>query len=163
MALEINPDNPAAYLSLAYLYQLGGDYRKAIDTYEKALAVNPNMWLAANNVAYLLSEHDGSQAALLRALNYIQVAQSAAPDDPAVLDTQGWIYHKLGYSMRALGLIEKALLKDPENPIFNAHAGMIYYRTGYRMEAKEKLQKALESDDPFPGREKVEKLVLEFG
>ncbi|KPJ77242.1 MAG: hypothetical protein AMJ54_08640 [Deltaproteobacteria bacterium SG8_13] len=162
-ALEINPDNPSAYLSLAYLYQLSGDYHKAIQTYEKALAVKPNLWPAANNVAYLLSEYDGSQSALLRALNYIQIAQSAAPEDPAVLDTQGWIYHKLGYSLRALGLIEKALQKDPENPIFNAHAGMIYYRTGYRVEAKEKLQKALESDDRFPGREEVEKLVQEFG
>ena len=80
-----------------------------------------------------------------------------------MLDTQGWIYHKLGYSTRALGLIEKALLKEPGNPVFNAHAGIIYYRTGYRMEAKEKLQKALESEAPFSGREKVEKLILELG
>jgi Tfp pilus assembly protein PilF len=65
--------------------------------------------------------------------------------------------------MRALGLIEKALMKDPDNPVFNAHAGMIYYRTGYRVEAGEKLRKALKSDQPFPGREEVEKLLQELG
>ena len=162
-ALQINPNDPATYLSLAYLYQLSGDYLNAIETYEKALQVKPNLWLAANNIAYLLTEFDGSQSALLKALDYIEVAQSAAPENPAVLDTQGWIYHKLGYPMRALGLIEKALIKDPENPIFNTHAGIIYYRTGYRTEAKEKLEKAMKSNQPFTGREEVEELLRKLG
>jgi tetratricopeptide (TPR) repeat protein len=161
-ALNANPSNPAAYLSLGQLYHQSKDYQKALALYEKALEINPNLWTAANNAAFMLTEYDGSLRALEKALNYSQVARNIQPDNPAVLDTQGWIYHKLGHNNRALGLIERAISIESENPVFNYHAGLILYRTGQQLKAKEKLQKALETEEPFQGRDEAEKILAEL-
>ncbi|MGB5896244.1 MAG: tetratricopeptide repeat protein, partial [Ignavibacteriaceae bacterium] len=80
-------------------------------------------------------------------------------EEPAVLDTLGWIYYQMGDVNPALDLIEKALAGDPENPALNYHMGMVLYKTGRTDEAREKLGRALEGGESFPWREEAEKVM----
>ena len=158
-ALVSNPKNPAHYLSLGALYEQNKNYQKAMQIYEQAIENIPNLWVASNNLAFLLSENFESSEDLAEALKLTKKAQKLRPDEVAVIDTLGWIYYKKGNNKRAFGLIEKALSSAPENPVFNYHMGMVLYRGGRVDEAGEKLKKSLENNEVFMGRADAEKTL----
>ena len=66
-------------------------YDAARDTYEKLLAVSPNWALALNNLAVLYSENLGQ---LDKAYDLAKKASEAAPNEPHIADTLGWIEFK---------------------------------------------------------------------
>ena len=154
-SLKANPQNISAWLSLGFIYQQSDEKEKAIEVYEKALEQNPNLWMAANNLAVLLSEGPATEAQLDRALELAKKAHILRFDDPTVRDTLGWIYYKKGDISRALSLMEEVLDKASENPVFNYHMGMMLVADGRTDEAKEKLEKALESGEDFEGKEEA--------
>ena len=158
-ALQANSQNAAAYLSLGLLYEKDREFDKAMQVYERALKANPNFWFAANNLAFLLGEFSNQKADLERALDLSQKALKLRPGDPAILDTIGWVYYRMGDFSKAQGLIEQALAGAPDSPILNYHMGMALYRTDQLPEAAEKLAKALEGDAEFNGRAEAEETL----
>jgi len=127
--------------------------------YEKALEKHPNLWVAANNLASLLSENPGSKEDLNRALGLAKRAQILRANEPAVLDTLGWIYYQMGELPQAVAYLENALDNNPDVAIFNFHLGMALFKSGRTIEAKEKLEKAIESNEKFGGREEAENIL----
>ena len=158
-ALKANPDNPAAYMSLGYIFQESNEKDKAMAVYEKALEKHPNLWVAANNLAALLSEDPGSKNDLERALELAKKAQTLKKDEPAIQDTLGWIYCQMGDLDQAVDYLDKALSGRPEDAVFNYHMGMALYKSGRKDEAKEKLAKAVEKSGNFVGREEAERIL----
>ena len=158
-SLRNNPRNPAAYLSLGYIYQQSGEVQKAIETYEKALENNPNLWVAANNLAVLLSEKKYANEDLKKAFELAKRAHALRSDEPSVQDTLGWVYYKMDEMNQSLALLEEALAGEPENPIFNYHAGMALYKSKRPDDAREKLSRALESREDFEGRAEAEEIL----
>jgi tetratricopeptide (TPR) repeat protein len=77
-ALDTNPGDAAAYLSLAQIYERGSDFQNAMDVYERALKQNPNFWVAANNLAFLLSEHSDRSPDRQRAVTLAKDAAQRA-------------------------------------------------------------------------------------
>ena len=90
------------------IHEQRGDIPKASELYEKVPALNPRFAPAANNLAWILSEHGGDKD---KALTLAQTAKELAPEDPRVSDTLGWIFYRRGVHQRAL-----ALLKDSAAP-----------------------------------------------
>jgi len=125
------------------------------------LKKEPNLWVAVNDLAFLLSEYGNSKKDLNRALELALRARKQRPDDPAVLDTLGWIYYKKGDASTALGLIENASGKNPTSPVINYHLGMTYQKLGKTAEAKEHLRKSLQKKEDFLGREEAKKALGE--
>ena len=66
------------------IHERRGDIAKAREFYEKALALDPRFAPAANNLAWLLSEHGGDKD---RALALAQTAKELVPEAPHVSDT----------------------------------------------------------------------------
>jgi len=130
-----------------------------MQVYERALAADPNYWFAANNLAFLLSESSDQKTDLDRALELSQKALKQRPGDPAILDTIGWVYYRLGDFSKAQGLIEQALAGAPDSAILNYHMGMALYKTDRIDEARENLEKALAGDDEFYGRKEAEETL----
>ena len=62
----------------------------------------------ANDLAYFLSETNGDKE---RALQLAQVAKEAAPDEPHISDTLGWILYQRGIHARAVALLQEAASK----------------------------------------------------
>ena len=81
------------------------------------------------------------------------------PEDPAVLDTLGWIYFKMGDNPTALTTLAKAAGKEPENGLINYHMGMASLKSGKTVEAKEYLKKAVESKQTFDEKEEAKKML----
>ena len=60
---------------------------------EVVLVLNPRSAPAANNLAWILSEHGGDKD---RAPALAQTVKGQAPEDPRVSDTLGWILYRRG-------------------------------------------------------------------
>jgi len=145
-ALKVDPNNIAVLVRSAGLYETKGDIAKAKEAYEKAVALNPRSALAANNLAYLYMQYGGDKE---RALQLAQTAKEAAPDEPNISDTLGWILYKRGVYQRALSLFKDSATKVPENPEVQYHLGMAYLKTGDKEAARKALTLAATSQTRF--------------
>ncbi|MEW6428820.1 MAG: tetratricopeptide repeat protein [Thermodesulfobacteriota bacterium] len=155
--LAVNSTDRMAYSALGALYEQSGEYDKAIAIYEEALGKDPNLWDAANNLAFLLVEAKGEQADIDRALALVKKAAAQQPDTPSILDTLGWVYFKKGEYQRALSHLSMALDKLKQPPaVLHYHLGMALLKNGRNAEAKSHLEKALERQENFPGRSEAE-------
>ena len=161
-AIRTNPKDATGYLTLAHIYEQAGDTQAAMQVYETALKRNPNFWFAANNLAYLISEATSDAGALKRARKLAERALSLRPDEPAVLDTLGWVFYQQKDYQQAHGLIEQALAAAPDAAILNFHMGMVLVGLDRNAEARQRLQKALSGEQKFKGRELAEKTLNEL-
>ena len=82
--------------------------------YRKVLTLSPKHPLAANNLASNLADGGGN---LDEALKFAQIAREAAPEDPNVGDTLGWVYYKKGLIDIAYPLIADAAGKSKNNAL----------------------------------------------
>ena len=140
-AVQDNPRDVRSYLLMGILEDSRGNWQKAQEVYQKALQVQPDNPLAANNLAFSMLEHGGNADV---ALSYAQVARRAMPDLAGFADTLGWAYyHKATYAS-AVELLEEAVKKSPQDPGFQYHLGMAYQQMGKGGLAKQHLQRALQ-------------------
>ena len=154
-----NPKNPAAYLTLARIYEQAYDYQKAAGVYERALESLPNFWGAASELAFLLCEYQRTDANLQRALKLASQAYRLQPGNPAVLDTLAWVHYHQGNYPPALQVFEELAKQLPENERINYHLAMALLRSGREKEARTKLELALKDKKTFPGRADAEKTL----
>lgn len=88
---------------------------------------------ALNALGYTLADRTDR---LEEALGYIQRAHKLKPNDPAIIDSMGWIHYRLGQYDKALEYLNKAfeLMTDPE---IAAHLGEVLWVTGDHERARE--------------------------
>ncbi|WP_417696464.1 tetratricopeptide repeat protein [Psychromonas sp.] len=110
------PSSLYANLNNGMLLQAKGENEAAIQAYEKVLSVSPNELRSLNNAAWLYSLEKNPKAEVLAAKAY-----EVAPNNPAVLDTYGWILHQSGKTAEARPLIKKALTLLPDNVEIQKH------------------------------------------
>ena len=123
--------------------QMKGDNEKAREGYERLLKTNPRFAPAGNNLAWMLAE-DGPGQDLKRAMLLAQAARDAAPQDPQIADTLGWVHYKQGAYPAAEALLREAAEKLPTNPEVLYHLGMAQAKVGRNEEARASLAKSLE-------------------
>ena len=110
------PDSAYANLNNAMYLQTKGDNKEAIIAYEKVLSIVPNELRSLNNAAWLYSLNNNPKAEGLAARAY-----KVGPNNPAVLDTYGWILFNAGKVEQAKPLIEKALKLLPDDKDIQKH------------------------------------------
>ncbi|MCW8854394.1 MAG: tetratricopeptide repeat protein [Gammaproteobacteria bacterium] len=101
---------------------------------------------ALNALGYTLADKTDR---LQEAKEYILKAVALLPDDPAILDSLGWVYFRLGEYENALKWLRKAFaqLEDAE---IAAHLGATLWQTG-KLDDAEKIWKRgleLQADNP---------------
>ena len=119
-ALAANPEQPSALMLWSIAQHMGGDQGKAREGYEKLVKANPRFAPAANNLAWMIAE-EGKD--LPRAFLLASAAYEAAPGDPQVADTLGWVLYKQGAYPRAAALFSEAAEKLPTNAEVMYHLG----------------------------------------
>jgi tetratricopeptide (TPR) repeat protein len=137
-------------------------FKEAKAVYARALNSHPDLWPAANDLAFLKCEYPDSPEDLDSALELAKKAHEMQPNQPAVIDTLGWVYYKLGDTERSLALLEESTGKAPDSPIFNYHLGMALIRSGEKEKAVERLKRALNSGQAFIGKEDAIKTVQQL-
>lgn len=155
-AQRINPQDLGLLMARGIIHELTGDIPKAREAYEKVLAINPRFAPAANNLAWLHSEHGGERE---KALALAQTAKDVAPDDPRISDTLGWILYRRGAYQRALSLLQESAAKLPDNPQVQYHLGMAHAQVGNQMAARTALSAAVSSPMDFLGKDEARKVL----
>ena len=151
LSWEKNKSVPAL-MQLAMLQEQKKDFPAARDAYEKLLTIAPRFPSALNNLAVLYSEHLGE---LDKAYDLAKRANEAAPNEPHLADTLGWILFKKGDYSNALRLLQGSASKLPDHPEIQFHAGMANYMMGEEGPARLALQKAVNASADFPGKDEA--------
>jgi Tfp pilus assembly protein PilF len=111
--LTSSPDAPAAaHLIGATLAQQDGDLAAARSGYVAALARDPRLLDARNNLAVVLADLGLANEAVAEATT----ATRAAPDVPEYLDTLAYALRKAHETQRARESLDQAIRLDPANP-----------------------------------------------
>ena len=129
------------------------EYDRAIECYRKSLEINPDNALTANNMAYMMAEHDIGD--LNEAEELACRAVNAEPGNYTSYDTYAWVQFKQCRFSEARRSIEHTIelleAENSQNPeeadesdaVIYDHAGDIYFMNGLYDEALAMWQKAL--------------------
>ncbi|MEE9166296.1 MAG: tetratricopeptide repeat protein [Candidatus Neomarinimicrobiota bacterium] len=142
-ALKIEPESRVAKHLLATIYNHLEEWESSDGLYRELLEGEGNDSQALNNYSYTLAERD---VKLDSALQMAQKAIVFEPENPAYLDTIGWIYFKMGEYQKALQYIEKSLNLEDDNSVVLEHFGDVLVKLNRNDLAREYYQKALEID-----------------
>jgi tetratricopeptide (TPR) repeat protein len=148
--LKRNPDDLRAQRVAADLFFAGGLKDRAQRGYESILEFEPRDLAALNNLAWIYGESGDS-----RALQLADRALKVGPDNPAVLDTAGWVQLKVGDKRRGAELIESAAAKVPDDLDIQYHRAVALIEGGKRDEGRAVLETILKSDKPFASRDEA--------
>jgi tetratricopeptide (TPR) repeat protein len=136
----------------AYVWFLRGDmyqrekmFDQAETEFKKVLAAtSPSDPQAASTLNYLGYMNADRGVKLDESMNYIKQALSFEPNNPAYLDSLGWIYFKQGKYDLAEENLTKAAAHIGSDPTVQEHLGDLYQRTGRLKLAAEHWQRAVE-------------------
>jgi Tfp pilus assembly protein PilF len=136
------------YSTLADVYYSSKQFTLSDETFEKALALDPNNATVLNNYSYFLSER-GIKLDVAESMS--KKSLELRPDEVNFIDTYGWILYKKGDFAKAKTYIEKAmgLTKDAPSATLYDHLGDILYKLNEKTKAIAAWKKAKEtgSDD----------------
>jgi tetratricopeptide (TPR) repeat protein len=103
----------ADLLNKLFLATMDNTYlKRAIEEYESIVQKEPNNVQILNNLAYMLVDHDLDNE---KALQYAQRAYKGMPNNPAVLDTYGYVLLKNGKFKEADEFLQRAVQLYEQN------------------------------------------------
>lgn len=133
-------------VELLYARGLFAVSQKRLDIMErdlgKIIASNPKHADALNALGYTLADQTER---VQEALELIQRALDIKPDEPAVLDSMGWVQYRLGNHQEALRYLKQAFEKLPDSEIA-AHYGEVLWVIGDHEQAGKVWQGVLDQD-----------------
>ncbi|HSG89475.1 MAG TPA: tetratricopeptide repeat protein [Pseudomonadales bacterium] len=127
MAHEANDD----------LAGLEADLRALVDA-------DPDDAMALNALGYTLADRTGR---LDEAREFIERALALSPDDPAYIDSLGWLEYRAGNLDRAVELLRSAFAAFRDHEVA-AHLGEALWRRGDRDEARGVWREGLQLEQP---------------
>lgn len=131
-ALELNPDNVEVRYARSLLAERLDDLALAEQDLRTILEKEPDNARALNALGYTLADRTDR---LEEALALIEKAYKLAPDEPAIVDSLGWVHYRLGHLDEAEKWLRKAweMARDPE---IGAHLGEVLWVQGRKDEAR---------------------------
>lgn len=141
---------------------------KAEADFRKALELEPDQPRVLNYLGYSYVE---MQQNMDEALDMIQRAVAARPDDGYITDSLGWVLYRMGRYDEAVPQMERATELLPVDPIVNDHLGDVLWAVGRKVEAEFQWKRALsfgpEPDEADRIRRKLDvglnKVLIEEG
>ncbi|NMX92718.1 MULTISPECIES: tetratricopeptide repeat protein [unclassified Pseudomonas] len=137
-------------LNLLYTRAMQAEKRNDLAQMEKDLRLiikrDPDNAMALNALGYTLSDRTTRYA---EAKALIEQAHQLNPEDPAVLDSLGWVNYRLGNLDEAERLLRQALERFPDQEVA-AHLGEVLWAKGNQREARKIWAKFLKEQPDSP-------------
>jgi tetratricopeptide (TPR) repeat protein len=151
-ALAQNDQLPLCHNVLGVLYKKRGNFQKAVEEYQKAIALDPDnsAYLTNLGAAYLSMQQPQ------KALDVLLRAKSKNGNDPEVWLNLGAIYGELQRNEEGLFAFERAKELGGESPKVYLGMAVIYAQKGDRDEARRIVESALQK---YPGDPNLEELL----
>ncbi|MBT8766167.1 tetratricopeptide repeat protein [Metapseudomonas boanensis] len=139
-ALEQFPDD----LNLLYTRAMLAEKRNDLAQLEKDLRFiierEPENAMALNALGYTLADRTTRYD---EAKKLVEQAHQLNPNDPAILDSLGWVNYRMGNLSEAERLLRQALQNFPDHEVA-AHLGEVLWAQGKQIEARKVWADALE-------------------
>ena len=156
LALERFPDHPGVRYQIALIQDKAGQERESVRSFETLLKVRPEDASLLNALGYSLADHNQR---LPRAEQLIRKALAASPDNPAFLDSLGWVLFRRGDVAGSMSHLERAYRIFPDAEIAS-HWGEALWVSGKQSEARALWARALaRAPESKPLRATIERLT----
>ncbi len=141
-ALGEHPKHPTLEYDRAVLLESAGKVRESVHALEQLLEERPEDPTVLNALGYTLADHG---MRLPYAESLIRRALAVTPDNPAVVDSLGWVRFKRGDSRGAAKLLARAYALSRDSEIA-AHWGEALWKSGDKAQARQVWSSALALD-----------------
>jgi Flp pilus assembly protein TadD len=145
-ALERHPRHPTLEYELSVLLERAGNVHDSVATLERLISERPEDSNLLNALGYTLADHD---LQLPRAERLIRRALLVTPDNPAVLDSLGWVRFKRGDVRGAVAILQHAYAIGQDSDIA-AHLGEALWKSSDESGARKVWAAALARDPAAP-------------
>jgi Flp pilus assembly protein TadD len=155
-ALERHPQHPSIEYDRAVILEQAGHVNESVQALEHMLSQRPDDPTLQNALGYTLADHTLD---LPHAEGLIRRALTVMPDNPAALDSLGWVQFRQGDARGAAGTLAHAysLGHDPE---IAAHWGEALWVSGQQAEARRVWAAALAREpDSKPLKATIKRLI----
>lgn len=154
--LAAYPDENALLYARALAWERRDDVPRAEADLRKILVTEPENVAALNALGYTLADRTPRYQ---EALELIDRARVAEPDNAAIVDSYGWVLYRLGRNEEALVQLRRAwtLAKDPE---IAAHVGEVLWVLGRKDEARRFFDEARKLD---PENRALQRVIEKYG
>ncbi|PCF95237.1 tetratricopeptide repeat protein [Vreelandella nigrificans] len=149
-------DTNLLYLRAMRFWEMG-DFNAMEQDLRQILRTEPNNAMALNALGYTLADLNVPER-LEEARELIERAYEADPNNPAILDSMGWVYFRLGKPDEALAWLESAYAQMPDQEIV-AHLAEVLHALGRSDEARRLLQQARKRTSQHP---QIDELLERF-
>jgi tetratricopeptide (TPR) repeat protein len=148
-----SPGDWRFYYVRGIAYERSDQFDLAEQDFLKALDLNPNQAQVLNYLGYSWVDKG---LHLNRALEMIEKAVEASPNDGYIIDSLGWAFYRLGRYDEAVEKLEQAVILRPNDPEINDHLGDAYWQVGRKLEARFQWNVALAMDKEGNVKSRVE-------
>ena len=131
-ALERHPQHPSIEYDRAVILEQAGHVHESVEALEQMLTQRPDDPTLLNALGYTLADHT---LELGHAEGLIRRALAVMPDNPAALDSLGWVHFRAGDAKGAVSTLEHAYALGHDAEIA-AHWGEALWVSGKRGEAR---------------------------
>ncbi|MEM1141709.1 MAG: tetratricopeptide repeat protein [Pseudomonadota bacterium] len=138
-ALDEFPQSDNLRYSRSVILERQGDIDGAVADLREIIARSPDNATALNALGYTLANRTQRYT---EARELIEKALKISPDEPAILDSMGWVLFHQGEYVEALTYLTRAYENFPD-PEVAAHLGEVMWVTGDRGSAMELWREAL--------------------
>jgi tetratricopeptide (TPR) repeat protein len=138
-ALERHPSHPSIEYDRAVILEQAGRVHDSVTALEHLLTVRTDDPTLLNALGYTLADHN---LELTHAESLIRRALVAMPDNPAALDSLGWVRFRQGDSKTAVVTLERAYYISHDSEIA-AHWGEALWVSGQHQQARKVWAAAL--------------------
>lgn len=145
-ALKEMPDSASLRYARAMLNEQLDDLVSMEKDLRTLLAADPNNTTALNALGYTLADRTTRYA---EALQLVSRALELQPDEPAILDSMGWVLFRNGQYDEAVAYLRRAYAELPDAEVA-AHLGEVLWVKGDTEEAMAVWQTALTRDPKRP-------------
>ncbi|MGH8087340.1 MAG: tetratricopeptide repeat protein, partial [Stenotrophomonas sp.] len=154
--LAAYPDENGLLYARALAWERRDDVPRAEADLRKILVTEPENVAALNALGYTLADRTTRYQ---EALELIDRARVAEPDNAAIVDSYGWVLYRLGRNEEALVQLRRAwtLAKDPE---IAAHVGELLWVLGRKDEARRFFDEARKLD---PENRALQRVIEKYG
>ncbi len=115
-------ESAQAYAAIGFIMDRLGDFKKAVMNLYRAVEIDPKNANAHNSLGYIFTE---ANLNLEEALKECKTAVALDKNNPAYLDSLGWVCYKQGKISQAKSYLNKAHKKAPSNEEINVHLRVV--------------------------------------
>jgi tetratricopeptide (TPR) repeat protein len=137
------PGNHDVLYARALVAERLDDLKMAEADLQRIIGEDPKNYHALNALGYTLADRTDR---LPEALQYIEKAMALAPNEPAIVDSMGWVQYRLGNLDAAAEHLKHAYALSHGDAEVAAHYGTVLWEQGKRKQARALWEKARRAD-----------------